>query len=371
MTNTNKKFAFISQRAVHTCLSSLAPLQVVIPENTTTSERIEIEASQKDLHAFYQALYQAMMDDPASFGLSTTPDDALSDHEENMTQRKQELNLKLKKPRELIAKALEFLMLAGVKGALTGQGLVLAEAEYFAFIGKSKPLKILLAGMESAGLAIRIEDGNAVLSSTRFPKMFLALKSLAQACAANNDVKDGKFNFARCDFQVLQPGYKVQALDVYRVFLDADYTRLEDLHRFFTERAYKDEVKDNDVHGWEVTYQGDKKIKASPLFEVHYSERFSTPLRLSIKCASSGRIVPVLAQQPELLQDDFRKRVIRCGDCGWCKNSKILGPTEYTYKEETFNICWYSFPDIYDLGPETVELIQQYALMHEALPKLK
>jgi hypothetical protein len=194
---------------------------------------------------------------------------------------------------------------------------------------------------------------------------------LAQACAANSDVKDGRFNFARCDFQALQPGYKVQALDIYRVFPAADYAHLEDLHRFFSERGYKVEVNHNDVHGWEVTYQGDKKIKASPLFEVHYSERFYTPRRLSIKCASTSRIVPVLEQQPEILQEDFSKRVIRCGDCGWCKNSKILGPTEYTYKGETFNICWYSFPDVYDLGPETVRLIQQYALMHESLPKLK
>jgi hypothetical protein len=371
MTESIKKFDFISQRAVHSYLKSLAPLQVVIPEGAASTEADEIKASQKDLHAFYQALYQAMMDDPASFGLSTTPDDGLSDHEENMTQRKQELNLKLKKPRELISKALEFLTLAGLKDSLTEQGLELPKVDYAAFVGKSKPLKTMLAGMEGAGLAIDLQAGSVLLSSDRFPKMFLALKSLAQACAANSDVKDGRFNFARCDFRVHQPGYKVQPLDIYRVFPGADYAILEELHRFFTDRGYKVDVNNNDVHGWEVTYQGEKKIKASPLFEVHYSERFFTPLRLFIKCASSGRIVPVLEQQPEFLQEDFRKRVIRCGDCGWCKNSKILGPTEYTYQGETFTICWYTFPDILDVGPDTVRLVQQYALMHEGLPKLK
>ncbi len=371
MTASIEKFDFISQRAVHPYLKSLAPLQVIIPEGTASTEAGEIEASQKDLHAFYQALYRAMMDDPSSFGLSTTSDDGLSDHEENMTQRKQELNLKLKKPHELIAKALEFLMLAGVKGTLTQHDLAITESEYAAFLGKSKPLKTMLAGMESAGLAIHLQEGSASLSSDRFPKMFLALKYLAQACAANSDVKDGRFSFARCEFRALQPGYKVQVLDIFHVIQGEDYRHLEELHQFFVERGYKIEANFYNHYGWEVTYQGDRKIKASPWFEVHYEERYYNPLRLYMKCASAGRIVPVLEQQPEFLQEDFRKRVIRCGDCGWCKNSKILGPTEYTYKGETFNICWYSFPDIYDLGPETVQLIQQYALMHEALPKLK
>jgi len=371
MCPTTEKFTFISQRVVSSYLKSLAPLKTLIPNGTPPADRPEMEASQKDLHGFFEALYQSMMSDPAAFGLSLTPDDGLDDHEENMTQRKQELNLKLKKPRELIAKALEFLMLAGVQGILTPKGLALPEINYTGFVGRSKALKTLLAGMANAGLAIRVEGGNATLSSQRFPKMLPALQQLAQDCVQAEDAKSGRFNFARCDFQALKPGYIAPATEVYRIFPTTDYAYVLELHQFFMERGYKTEGNLYDIYGWDVKYQGDKKIKASPLFQVEYAERFNNPMRLFIKCASTARIVPVLEQQSEALQEDFRQRVIKCGDCGWCKNSKILGPTDYAYKGEQFKICWYSFPDVYDPGPETVSLIKEYALMHESLPRLK
>jgi hypothetical protein len=95
------------------------------------------------------------------------------------------------------------------------------------------------------------------------------------------------------------------------------------------------------------------------------------PLRLYVRCSSTAPIVPVLEHQSEALQADFRQRIIQCRDCGWCKNSKVLGPSEYTYKREQPKICWYSFPENFDLGPPTVSLIKEYALMHEVLPKLK
>jgi hypothetical protein len=371
MANPIEKFTYISQRAANSYLKSLAPIMFVMPEVIVSADQAEMEASQRDLHGFFQALYQCMVSDPEVFGLSLTPDDGLDDHEENMTQRKQELNLKLKKPREVIAKALAFLMLAGDKGELQAQSLVLVEADYAGFVGRPKTLKTLLAGMESAGLMIHLEAGNAVLHSERFPKMFPALQQMAQTCTRAEDAKSGRFNFARCDFQALKPGYSAPVAEIYQVFSPTDLEYVLELHQFFLERKYKTEVNLSDIYGWVVKYQGDKKIKASPLFQVEYSERFYNPLRLYVKCASTARIVPVLEQQPELLQNDFRKRIIKCGDCGWCKNSKILGPTEYAHKDEQFKICWYTFPDVYDLGPETVQLIKQYALMHEALPKLK
>jgi hypothetical protein len=120
---------------------------------------------------------------------------------------------------------------------------------------------------------------------------------------------------------------------------------------------------------WSVKYQGDRKIKATPLFQVEYDDRYARPLRMLIKCASTQRIAELLPRQPQSLQDDFMRRanVRRKDECNWCRNQKTLGPSEVQYKAEWRTLCWYSNPDMHKLEDETVELIQQYERMHAEL----
>ncbi|MEW6524155.1 MAG: hypothetical protein AB1445_11430 [Bacillota bacterium] len=51
-----------------------------------------------------------------------------------------------------------------------------------------------------------------------------------------------------------------------------------------------------------MLYQGNRKTKATPLFEVEYSERHLDPLRAKIKCASANRLAALIPLQPEILQ---------------------------------------------------------------------
>ena len=119
----------------------------------------------------------------------------------------------------------------------------------------------------------------------------------------------------------------------------------------------------------EVKYQGRRQVKSSPLYQVEYSERFLNPLRVFIKCASNNRIAALIPHQSKALEDDFFQRAYPCQGtkCDWCKNKKNMGPSQYEYEGEVKTICWYSNPDIPELNAEAVDLIQQYALMHEEL----
>ncbi len=223
--------------------------------------------------------------------------------------------------------------------------------------------------MKSAGLLISETDGKATLSSARFPAMLPALKTLAARCAQNPDPKLGKFNFARCDFKALAADYSPQVMDLYRVFSASDYAILSRLHAFFTEMGYQPLVRIYGIFSWEVKYQGKRQIKATPLFQVEYSERYKNPFRLHVKCASTNRIAALIPRQPRSLQEDFFKRANRCnGDkCGWCKNRPNLGPTVLEHDGSPVTLCWYTNPDVRVIDEDTVDLMKQYAWMHEEL----
>ena len=145
------------------------------------------------------------------------------------------------------------------------------------------------------------------------------------------------------------------------------------LHEFFLGLGYKPEFKIYGIFGWEVQYQGKRQIKASPLLRIEYSERYQNPLQLGIKCVSSNRLTPFIPQASELLQQDFARRVYRCnGDkCGWCKNRKGMGPSDFEFGGEKRTICWYVPSDFEEINDDTPRLIQEYALLHEKLAEGK
>jgi hypothetical protein len=122
-----------------------------------------------------------------------------------------------------------------------------------------------------------------------------------------------------------------------------------------------------------VKYQGDRKIKATPLYPVDYDDRYLRPLRMQIKCVSSARLVDLMPSQSQLLQDDFSRRVnvCRADECNWCQNQKALGPSELVYNGESRTVCWYTNPDVREFDENTVELIQQYEQLHAGLYESK
>jgi hypothetical protein len=257
----------------------------------------------------------------------------------------------------------------GKDGKPEGQSLVLELKDQPEFLKQIKAARKFLAGLESMGLRLCVAEGKAVLSSRAFPAMLPALSVLAGACARRTDERLGMFLFARCDFKALDPHYTPDAMDLYRVFDPAERVHLYALHEFFTRRNYKPIYQIHGIFAWVVQYQGKRQIKATPLYQVQYEERFRNPLLMMIKCASAVRLVPVIGQQSAALQEDFFRRANTCQEdkCRWCDTRPHLGPSELEYKGEKKTICWYVNSEVRGLNEQTVDLIQQYAQMHESL----
>ena len=199
--------------------------------------------------------------------------------------------------------------------------------------------------------------------------MLAAMKPLALSCAAYKNERIGKFLFARCDFKALAPGYEPDVLELYRISGPEEFAQVASLHGFFNAKGYHFNLEVGGPFAWVVKYQGNKKIKATPLFQIEYDDRRANPLKMNIKCASTNRIVNLLPNQPQFLQDDFMRRVYNCnGDkCGWCRNQKNLGPSHIQYDGEERVVCWFSNGDILKIDEGTIKLVQQYALMHDQL----
>ncbi len=355
-------FENISQRVAVTYLDHLADFQAVVLPGSPEG----LEQAEQDLHAFFEALYTRVFHDPALFGLPVD-EDAYVIIDRHGTNEKAEITKKVKKARDLMEQGMSFLMQAGVKGTLGGGDLFLDEGVVNDYAGKSKAKKQFLKGLEAVGLEIVLEGAGLVLRSQRFPAMMLAFKLLAEACAPQG--RTGELNFGRCDFRALIPGYEPEAMDLFRVFNPVDFQRVAELHAYLAQMNYKPVYQYYGMSGWEVKYQGSRAKKGTPLVQIEYSERYLNQLRIFIKCAASNRIVPLLADQPLFLREDFNRRANICnGDkCNWCANKKSLGPTEWTFKGEPRTICWYTNPDVNVIDDGTVDLVKQYVLLHEAL----
>lgn len=373
----NSIFDNYSQRVACSYLRSLTEFTPVMPAGFNPLQQREIEAAQRDLHAFFQSFYELIYQDPAVFGLPVTPDVYLRNDGSETQKQKQEINRKIQKPRDMINEGLDFLILTGQKGSLVenGCGLLLAKEDYAGFLQKSRSRKQFLQGMFSTLLSITETDEHLLITCVKFPALWLALKAMAAAyeqASASQKVEDrdlARFNFARCDFRALDKGFHPSPLDLFRVFNTPDYERVAQLHAYFTGLNYKPIFQIYGIFGWEVQYQGKRQVKSSPLIRVQYSERYQKPMRVDIKCASTDRIVKLIPNQPRFLQEDFIRRTNKCGGdaCGWCKNHKGLGPSTLEFEGEERTVCWYTNSNVNEMNDDTVRLIEQYAAMHEAL----
>lgn len=350
-------FANISQRALVTYQKAL-----------TTAMEDDAEPGPAALRGFLGALYEALARQPALFGLPVTPDASIAEDELNEKDRKQEVKRLLDRPRGLVTNGLNFLRLAGLHGQVAPDGAALLLEGYAARVKESKAGKPFLKGLESAGLALNVSADTAHLACPAWPGMLPALQALARRCAAQADENLAGFLFAAGDFHTA-PGSMPRVTDLYRFFEGAEGQRVLQLHAYFTGKGYKTETEIVGPNNWVVKYQGERKIKSTPLFQVLYDDRHARPLRMQIKCASTGRIAALLPQQSLELQTDFWQRTFLCrGDaCRWCRNKKTLGPSLLEFNGEARTVCWYSNAEIRRFDDQTVALIEQYEQMHTAL----
>lgn len=355
-------FKTISQRAVSSYQKLLSDASLAPYEGESTPSGQAL----LDLHTFFQSFYTRIFDEPTGFGLPVSDDAFIMENEPNEKDRKQEVKRLLDKPRKRIAAGLDFLFKVGLQGKLEGGALRLEG--YPTLLKQTGVDKKFFAGLEGLGLNIACSGDQAVVTSSHAASMIPALQALAAHCAEYSDENEGMFLFACCDFRSLG-GYPLQASDLYRAFENTDRQRLTELHAYFLDKNYKSELDVHAPFAWNVKYQGDRKIKATPLFQVDYDDRYERPLRLQIKCASTARLAALLPLQSQLLQQDFARRVNNCrgDDCGWCRNQKTLGPAEIVIQGVTRKVCWYTNPDIREFNEDTVELIHQYEQLHAQL----
>ena len=351
-------FSSAAQRAAYSFMKAQANWEV--KETTTEAQQ------QSSLHAFFKDLYASIYQSPQGFGLPLTEDQSLAENESNSKEKKQVVKKLLDKPRSLINAGLDFLMLIGQQGTLEGQALYVDG--YEALVKQSKVNKKFLEGLESLGMKFTPSNGGRRIENTQYPPMMPALKTFAVRCAAYGNASLGKAQFARCAVQA-EVDTMPPAMELFYAFEGAEAERIIHLHEYFTGKGYKTEITVTAPYTWLVQYQGNRKVKASPLFQVGYDDRYTRPMRVQIKCASTGRIAPLLPGQSQELRDDFMSRVFRCqGDkCGWCRNKTTLGPTKMTYRGEEVIACWYSNPDVAVLDDRMVALIKEYEQMHARL----
>jgi hypothetical protein len=360
--NTAQRAAFSYQRQLHESVP-------VLPESLSLDERDEMQVSQGQLDAFFRALYHYAYNQPAALGLPTADD--LYIDEGATKERKRDVTKTIKKARDKLALGVEYLYHVGRLGTLVNDELCLQEGDYASFFAKSPRVKRkLVTGMQAVGLTVSEQEDKVLVSNAQYPRVMLALKTLAEACADRDDNKLGLFLFARCDFHAFDAAYRPNALDMLGTALSpTEFECATALHHGLLEVAYMPTLDIGGVHNWRIQYQGKRAIKSTPFFEFEYDERQKHQLIMRVKCASTNRLVPLLNQQPASLQQDFFHHAHNCGapKCSWCKTRKSLGPSVLEQAGETKTICWWMQRRFTEMDSETVHLVEQYASLHEAL----
>ncbi|MCJ7738321.1 MAG: hypothetical protein MUQ10_13585 [Anaerolineae bacterium] len=362
-------FENVSQRVVFSYWRQLKEFVPVIPEHLSEGEHQAMEKSQKDLHGFFSAFYRCAYDDPAAFGLPVTED--VCTNEGDGKDEKRVVATQVRKVRVKMDHGIDFLWLFGRQGVLMGEGLQLSREDYTAYFAKSPRVKRkILKGLATVGLTVTEADDGAMIANTHTPAMMPALKAWIEACLRLDDERLARFLFTRCDLRVLDADYVPDVLDVLRTAVSPlEYEVAVELHNALVALSYVPSLRVGGTYEWRIPYQGKRAVKSTPFFEFEYEDRQKHQLGMHVKCAAANRLAAHLAQQSAALQEDFFHHASNCGgaSCGWCKTRKALGPSKIEYGGETKTICWYMRRRFTELHSETVDLIEQYALLHEAL----
>ena len=327
------------------------------------------DESQKDLQTFFHTLYKALYDNPEQFGFRLQEDDYLIEGEEGEKDHKQALSRKMKKSRTVILSAMELLIHFGSNGVIANNSLTMPKDEMLEKAFRSRNQKKFFAGMAEMGFHLTDEGEAVTFHNESTPNMLSALEELAKACSKHTDPNIGFFNFFRCDFNALDTKNYIPDIEsMYTLFMEEDQGRLLELHRYFVDHGYKTELSIWKTN-WDIKYQGDRKVKSTPLYQLTYEDRYQNPLRVQIKPASTGRLKELIPQQSVVLQKDYSNRAHACrgDDCGWCYNKKTLGPSKVIFNGEERVVCWYTNPMVAPFTDESIPLIQEYEQMHAKL----
>jgi hypothetical protein len=282
-------------------------------------------------------------------------------HHPDQKKLKSTINRELKKAHRIMGMFLDFLELIGS----SYQSGRIDETRLAEFATENPRTKKKLFDALSPLVTLNGET----ISSERSTAAFAALVDLVERADRVSDPKQWRYNFSRLDLASISQCRYPDSEEIFQVFDPDERKILEAVHRYFLSKGYRYTFAEDGVRKWEIKYQGDRKKKGSPLFQIDYDERFYNPMRLFIKCAAVGRIAPLLKGFSESLRDDFYKRVHMCNEekCGWCKDRKGLGPTVLTIEGEERNVCWYTRSEIDEVNDMTVLLIQEYEQLHSAL----
>ena len=366
---TSPTFENISQRVVFSYIRQLTQFAPFFPEHLSPGDQHDMQRSQKELHNFFRAFFKHAYEVPELFGLPIKPDTLMIPG--YTKEEKQAVSKQFKKPRVTMEHGIDFLYLVGQQGEVVNEKIHLDNHHFAAFFAKGPRVKRkFLKGMESVGLTISEQDEDVIVSNPQFPNMLLALQALAKACVLYDDTRLGKFIFARCDFRVLNDKYQPDILDFLRSTLSpVSYEGALKIHQNLSELSYVPVLNIGGVHEWRIQYQGNRKIKSTPFFEFEYDERQQSQNMMRVKCASTNRLVPLLSKQSESLQKDFFFHAHNCAgsSCGWCDTRKSLEPSDIEYGDEKRTICWWMQRHFNEYNSEVVNLIKQYALLHEDL----
>ncbi|MBI4928344.1 MAG: hypothetical protein HY835_11300 [Anaerolineae bacterium] len=331
-----------------------------------TTEKWELSRAQ--LHAFIELVYTRFFESPELFGLPKGADSYLI-KEGDEKDKKSELKRKYKQIHTVIDRGLDFLMQLGVRGEAVDDAMLVTPDAYADILQSSKVGKKFIQALMACGVEIQSGQAAVMVRHMGFPLMADAWAALAHACAEHKQALVGRFNFARCDFRALLGDYVPDALTLYRFFSEEEQAHLRDLHEFLLKLHYKPLITISEMPYWMVQYQGPRKIKSSPFFQVELSERYLNPLQVYVKLVSVDRLAPLMSGQPDFLQADLFTRAYKCnGDaCGWCKTRPYVGPSVLEYKGQQRSVCWYSNPDLMAMDDQTTALVKQYALFHQEL----
>lgn len=365
----NPKFENVAQRVVFSYRRQMPRFEPVLFESLSPSEQDKMRVSQRELDAFFRAFYQSVSDDPERYGLSIAGDVCLEPGASK--ERKQAVTKTIKKARDKLVLGVEYLYHVGCQGTHVDGQLRVEQEIYEAFFAKGPRVKQkLVQGMQAVGLTVSEQDATTVVANAHYPNMMLALETLARACAQRDDQRLGTWLFACCDLRALDAGYRPGALDLlHTALVPGEYARAVEIHHALAEKGYEPLVGVGGADNWRIQYQGPRAIKGTPILELQYDERKRYPLQTWVKCASTNRLVPLLAQQPLFLQKDFFQHAHSCGapKCSWCKTRKGLNPSVLEFEGEKRTICWWMQRHFVELDGRAVDLVRQYVLLHEAL----
>jgi hypothetical protein len=367
--NPDPTFENVSQRVVFSYRRQMLAFVPVLPPSLSPSERDEMQNAQKELDAFFRALYQCAYDRPEAFGLPVA-DDVYVDRGAS-TEKKQAVTKAVKKARDKLILAVDYLYHAGRLGVLVDGRLRLGHDEYASFFAKSPRVKRkLVTGLQDVGLTVSEQEDAFLIGNTAYPAMMPALRALAEACWQREDQRLAALLFARCDFRALDAVYRPGVLDMLQTTLPpAEHNRAVELHHALGQLDYTASLQVSGAHNWRIQYQGKRAVKSTAFLEYEYDERARHPLQIKVKCAATNRLVPLLPQQPALLQQDFFRHAHSCAapKCSWCKTRKSLQPSKLEYGGERRTICWWMQRHFDRLDAQAVDLVQHYAQLHEAL----